>query len=112
MKNIIKKVLLENKEMFNRLTEAQVKGRPKVGDYLFCFRPVIIIDDGEVCTTEGKSYRIKQVSVNELTIVNDLGEDHRFDFDGDDIDDMYQNWFVLEKDLLDTGDIFNIFNNH
>jgi len=100
-------------DILNKLNEnTETLKTPKVGDFLFCHTPLVMEDDGEVCSIKGKSYEI-------ITIFKDsknlqiMSECYHHTFSNEtDSDYWYGIWFDLitkeEKDKI-SGIIDNIF---
>jgi hypothetical protein len=65
-------------DIFSNLNESVEEPQPKVGDYLYCHKEVVMDDDGSKETTVGKFYQIKNVMRDRLEILNDHRGDHAF----------------------------------
>ena len=65
----------------------------KVGDLLTCHTAVVMVD-GDIRTTVGKSYKIVRYgnSISSFVIKNDVNRDHYFPFD------EYNKWFYNLKE--------------
>jgi hypothetical protein len=100
-------------DILNKLNEnTETLKTPKVGDFLFCHTPLVMEDDGEVCTIKGKSYEIITIFkvTKDLEIMSECFN-HTFSSETDS-DYWYGIWFDLitkeEKDKI-SGIIDNIF---
>jgi hypothetical protein len=85
---------------------------PREGDFLVCHTPLVMSDDGEVCSIKGKHYEIIKIREwsKDLEIIGECGN-HTFSSDVDS-DYWYGIWFDLftkeEKNEI-SGLIDNIF---
>jgi hypothetical protein len=84
---------------------------PREGDFLVCHTPLVMSDDGEVCSIKGKHYEIVKIRSNkDLDIMSEC-YNHTFSSDADS-DYWYGIWFDLftkeEKNEI-SGIIDNIF---
>jgi len=85
---------------------------PREGDFLVCHTPLVMSDDGEVCSIKGKHYEIIKIRERskDLEIIGECGN-HTFSSDADS-DYWYGIWFDLftkeEKNEI-SGIIDNIF---
>lgn len=63
----------------------------KIGDILFCHKPVIYRDSKKCSTTVNKKYEVMYIDIehDEFVIIDDDEHDHWFDFD------TYRKWFCL-----------------
>jgi hypothetical protein len=101
-------------DILNKLNEnTETLKNPKVGDFLFCHTPLVMEDDGEVCSIKGKSYEIITIfkETKDLQIMSECFN-HTFSSETDS-NYWYGIWFDLitkeEKDKI-SGIIDNIFN--
>jgi len=70
----------------------------KIGDMLYCTRPVVMKVTREIRTTVGKTYKILNVIEKQvIEILNDAKIKHSFGLDKDK-DNYYGKWFATLKD--------------
>jgi hypothetical protein len=99
-------------DILSNLNESVEEMQPKIGDYLYCHKEVVM-DDGSKETTVGKFYQIKNVMRDRLEILNDHRGDHAFGTNPK-TDWYYGIWFHLipkehkkDFDSFNPEDIFN-----
>ena len=106
-------------DIFSNLNESVEEPQPKVGDFLYCHKDVIMEDDYDDPSareaTAGKFYPIVNVLKNKdrLEIINNSGGEHQFSLDPK-TDWYYGIWFHLipkehkkDFDSFNPEDIFN-----
>ena len=102
----------ENDDPFNTLNESVEQPEPKVGDYLYCHRNVVM-EDASIEATEGKMYPIISVGKNGVYIKNNSNGEHKFSTDPEE-DWHYSVWFNLVpaefKNELDEFNPFDVLN--
>lgn len=103
----------ENDDPFNTLNESVEQPEPKVGDYLYCHRNVVMEDDASIEATEGKMYPIISVGKNGVYIKNNSNGEHKFSTDPEE-NWHYSVWFNLVpaefKNELDEFNPFDVLN--
>jgi hypothetical protein len=100
--------------IFSNLNESIEEPKPKVDDYLYCYKDVIMEDDGFREATAGKFYPIiKVLNRDRLEIINNSKTAHQFSTDPK-TDWHYGIWFQLvpkehkqDFDSFNPEDIFN-----
>ena len=102
-------------DILSNLNESVEEPQPKVGDYLYCHKEVVMEDDGSKETTVGKFYPIiKVLNRDMLEIINDSKTTHQFSTDPKD-DGYYGIWFQLvpkeHKQEFDSFNTESIFKN-
>jgi hypothetical protein len=84
---------------------------PREGDFLVCHTPLVMSDDGEVCSIKGKHYEIIKIRSNKNLDIMSECSNHTFSSETDS-NYWYGIWFDLitkeEKDKI-SGIIDNIF---
>jgi hypothetical protein len=106
-------------DIMSNLNESVEQPTPKVGDFLYCHKDVIMEDDyddpSDREATAGKFYPIVKVleNKNRLEIINNSGGEHQFSLDPK-TDWYYGIWFHLipkehkkDFDSFNPEDIFN-----
>ena len=63
-----------------------IKNKIKIGDFLVSHK-TIIMKSGNQSITEGKSYRIVEITSKDFTISDDSESDHTFTYT------IYEEWF-------------------
>ena len=101
----------ENDDPFNTLNESVEQPEPKVGDYLYCHRNVVMEDDGLIEATEGKMYPIIRVGNYGVYIKNNSGDEHKFSTDPEE-NWHYSVWFnLVPAEFKNELDEFNPFDS-
>ncbi len=101
----------ENDDPFNTLNESVEQPEPKVGDYLYCHRNVVMEDDASIEATEGKMYPIISVGKNGVYIKNNSNGEHKFSTDPEE-NWHYSVWFnLVPAEFKNELDEFNPFDS-
>lgn len=96
---------------FNTLNESVEQPKPKVGDYLYCHRNVVMEDDASIEATEGKMYPIISVGKNGVYIKNNSNGEHKFSTDPEE-NWHYSVWFnLVPAEFKNELDEFNPFDS-
>ena len=102
-------------DIMSNLNESTEQPTPKVGDFLYCHKAVIMEDDGDEEATVGKFYPIIKVFLNRnrLEIINNSKGEHSFSLDPEE-DWHYSEWFTLipreDKEAMERFDVEDTFN--
>ena len=100
----------ENDDPFNTLNESVEQPEPKVGDYLYCHRNVVMEDDS-IEATEGKMYPIIRVGNYGVYIKNNSNGEHKFSTDPEE-NWHYSVWFnLVPAEFKNELDEFNPFDS-
>jgi hypothetical protein len=94
---------------FNTLNESVEQPKPKVGDYLYCHKNLVMQDDGLIEATEGKMYPIIRVGNYGVYIKNNSNGEHKFSTDPEE-NWHYSVWFnLVPAEFKNELDEFNPF---
>lgn len=99
----------DENDPFNTLNESIEQPKPKVGDYLYCHKNLVMEDDGLIEATEGKMYPIIRVGFYSMIIKNNSGGEHKFSTDPEE-NWHYSVWFnLVPAEFKNELDEFNPF---
>lgn len=101
----------DENDPFNTLNESVEQPKPKVGDYLYCHKNLVMEDDGLIEATEGKMYPIIRVGNYGVYIKNNSGDEHKFSTDPEE-NWHYSVWFnLVPAEFKNELDEFNPFDS-
>ena len=82
------------------------------GDILYCYKSVVMDDDGKIEFNEGENYIIKLVDSNfrgsHIVLTNNSKGPHQFSLDPEE-ESYLGNWFFIKSpDMKDAYDLLNM----
>jgi len=92
----------ETSRLFDSLNES--KADYNKDDKAYCHTD-LIMDDGNIEAYEGKSYEIIRANKYDFHIIDESGDEHRFDIDGE---DNYTNWFTIVPKGINPEEVFGV----